>query len=930
MNFCHLLGLAVILFAGSRVHANESWAISYHEEGRVVVDEYSRGADGWQERVSQRFFTSGEAARTATALRGLSLRDPLNPADGRELRASAGATGLWTASERWSWEWEKRFADWIAAEVDAKFFEKHGLATDCADVLYALRWIFARMHKLEMASRLAGSGDYFTHRSVRASWSSLPTAEDWSQDRRFRAALNYLLDNTFTHSLMTDSYPIKISREAVFEGVYHLDIFRDTGHTQILHRVDTRGQSILPFLIIQSTVPRKVRELSVAGFWYPEQPKPGKGGLLRMRWPAFTSRGVSLAASEKMPFYSLEQYGPDFRRSEKTPYNQEVYLRLNPTLDFRKVMAEAWDSVKAMFRARVAIVEDGYAHCSRVSCAPGTPDEDLWSTPTRDGRITELLQQIDSIRMLLNDHSDQGPLNDPVVTLFGETYSLGMLVQTWRDKRYSSDPNVAPERRWAVSANGVLAWGQEKLKGAVEERARLLAAGKPSGEADSALTGVREALDSYCARAPTSQCRPMWSGLEARNLRVEDRLLTLRALLANIPWMIGRPGESRARQWGEERPTHDWADLFGFAPLAIAGERMLLRTPDQGWSLGRGTPAGLRISKSGTGIAALREDGAFAWSEGSEVLVASSEASTPSRLVLPWLPERLDFSGRRLLARAGDRFVTLSEVSGVWAVESGGTATTLEEPSRSGLWLARDEQGVLRLHDLGGNELRSWALPTSGRVAVAAVVGDQVLLRVDEAIMSLGLAGGSLSALPEFGPQVTCHPAAPLCLSVSSRPGTGTPIRIHRLAADGSFSVEMELAGMYAYTQGDLLTIVPANSAPQSFEWGTGGVRRLSLREDELFVTSREGDAWLLQLKNGSQRLREGARVVLEGKEPMILWGASRVYGYYYSVFDGLGMQGSLRGGNSGSRIIRMGRMDFGTLGGGAREGLLQQGIWMP
>lgn len=924
-----LLAFAASLCLAHPALAGERWALTYEEEGRVVVDEYARAVDGWQDRVSRRIFQDVGAAQAATALRSLSLRDPLVARTGLELRT--GGTVLWTATQSWNWEWEKRYADWIATEVDAQFFKKHDLATDCADVLYALRWIFARIHKLEMASRLAGSGDFLTHRSARSSWASLPTHEDWSKDRRFRAALDYLLDNTFTHSLMTDSYPIKISREAVTEGVYHLDIFRETGHTQILHRLDSRGQSILPFLIIQSTVPRKVRELSVAGFWYTEQPKPGKGGLLRMRWPSFSSRGVSLLASEKMPFYSLEQYAPDFRRSDKTPYNQEVYLRINPSLDFRQVLGEAWESIKAMYRARVSVVEEGYAHCSRVSCAPGTPDEDLWSTPTRDGRITELLAQIESIRMVLGEFGQSGNMSEPVVELFGETYTLGMLVQTWRQKRFSSDPNHTPERRWAVSANGILTWAQAEIDQAVRERLRLLSGGKPSTEPDSDLREVRDALAAYCEQFPRSQCAPLWTGLDGGTVAVEGRVLGLRDFLGNIPWMMGRTGESRARQWGEERPTHEWADLFGATTLGMARDQVLLAARPGGWNLGRRTTAGLEISRSGPEQAALRLDGALAWNEGLELLIElPGIAQTPERLTLPWIPERLVFSGRHILARAGVNFVIIGGSAAGWRIEFQGSTVVADEPSAEGLWITQDEQGLLRFFDMSGVELRSWSLAMSQKPVLVAAVNDDAFLLVGDQITSLHRPSGVLSAQPDFGSILTCHSTAPLCLSLKPRSSGGQTIRVHRLGGDGSSRIENEWSGQFAFAQGDLLTIVPTGSPPLSFSWGAGGMNRLALRDDEQFVSSSLGDVWLVQLKNGTQRLREGARVVLESKDPINLLGTSRVYGYFYAVYEGSQWLGSLRGGNTGTRALRLTGMSLGWRGEALGEGLLQEGIWLP
>ena len=48
-----------------------------------------------------------------------------------------------------------------------------------------------------------------THETYRASWARLPKDPDWTKDKRFRAVLDNLLNTTYTHTLMRDSYQCK-------------------------------------------------------------------------------------------------------------------------------------------------------------------------------------------------------------------------------------------------------------------------------------------------------------------------------------------------------------------------------------------------------------------------------------------------------------------------------------------------------------------------------------------------------------------------------------------------------------------------------------------------------------------------------------------------------------------------------------------------
>ena len=69
-------------------------------------------------------------------------------------------------------------------------------------------------------------------------WDKLPQDADWKKDERFKAALRYLFDNTFTHTVVADLYPTFINPQYVRPGSMFMIIRTTSGHTQTLQKVD--------------------------------------------------------------------------------------------------------------------------------------------------------------------------------------------------------------------------------------------------------------------------------------------------------------------------------------------------------------------------------------------------------------------------------------------------------------------------------------------------------------------------------------------------------------------------------------------------------------------------------------------------------------------------------------------------------------------
>jgi hypothetical protein len=60
---------------------------------------------------------------------------------------------IWTVGlNRWTVEEEYRFGKWVDENITEDFFIRYKTPTDCADAVYAIRWIYARIARLPAAA----------------------------------------------------------------------------------------------------------------------------------------------------------------------------------------------------------------------------------------------------------------------------------------------------------------------------------------------------------------------------------------------------------------------------------------------------------------------------------------------------------------------------------------------------------------------------------------------------------------------------------------------------------------------------------------------------------------------------------------------------------------------------------------------------------
>jgi hypothetical protein len=437
----------------SRDGAESAW-IMHSQEGRIYLDHLAIAPGQLQELVERKSYdTRSLAEREFNRLTaGYAGKSP-TPQSGEVTELTGDQ--IWVTKNEWSTEWENKYSAWVRDSVDSHFMEHYNIATDCAEVAVSLRWIFSRINGLPAANHLMGTGELFGNESMRAQWASLPIGAEWSTDRRFRAALDYVMTHIFTHTIMTDFYPVKIDDVSVAPGTSMLHLYsEDSGHTENFHWVGNGRPSAIE--MFASTVPRAVRELPDYGIQdWGHPPTAGLEGIFRFRWPVSVNGKRQLQAAERMPWYSLDQYDPHFSDGFNT-FTDAVIKRVVPHFTFNAqaaLRAQTADITQKLL-ARVKIVQDGFNVCSQNRCVEGTSDWEAWSTPSRDASAARMISAAQGIydddrcnyrcRQELDSHR-----SDAILQL-GGAYTLGNAWQVWTDTQFSSDPNDSINARWGL------------------------------------------------------------------------------------------------------------------------------------------------------------------------------------------------------------------------------------------------------------------------------------------------------------------------------------------------------------------------------------------------------------------------------------------------------------------------------------------------
>ena len=344
------------------------------------------------------------------------------------------------------------YGKWIEANVAEDFFIRHEIPVDCADVPYAIRWIYARIHHLPAAATTSGH-QLIGHWSK--DWARIPTNAAWDKDRRFRAALMAMLASTSTKTLPFDTYPIHIAADSVTGGTVFLAI---EDHSGVVSHIVLDGSTTHPVQTLEAGSPAKIQKLHRRNLILPNPHGDGVSGLLKFKWPVKTGDGWRYLPVKEHPFYSEEQYSSDFTHGF-ADFIEAIAMRIDPKVyDPHEKAEKVIHTIIKRLNERIPIVLDGYNKCHETQCPAESRLWEIYSTPDRDEFIGVMVDHLE--RIIKANHLNRDAIIDNMANIHleispGKSITLQYVFQNFQ--WLSSDPEDSIEARWALDKCGMIA-----------------------------------------------------------------------------------------------------------------------------------------------------------------------------------------------------------------------------------------------------------------------------------------------------------------------------------------------------------------------------------------------------------------------------------------------------------------------------------------
>jgi hypothetical protein len=353
---------------------------------------------------------------------------------------------LWSVGDRqWNIEEEKKYAKWVEENITEDFFIRYKIPVDCADLPYAVRWIYSRIAYLPSAATTKDN-KLIGHWSK--DWANLPTHPQWHKDPRFRKALLYMLSETTTRTLPMDTYPIRIDIDSVTPGT---PFFITESHSGIIAKVILDGSSIHPLLTWESTYPAKIRKLNQRIFLAPRPESTVNSGLVKFRWPIFKNGKWEYLPPKEHPFFSEEQYRSNFYEGY-VDYTDAVAKRIDPSpYDPNEKLEKLISAISNYLQERIPIVLEGYQRCRGRKCPEGSDLWETYSTPGRDGFIILMMDHLHQFIRLNN--LDEEKIKDKMESILFPISKNKTVTFYHLYKNYlwlSPHPEDSIEARWGL------------------------------------------------------------------------------------------------------------------------------------------------------------------------------------------------------------------------------------------------------------------------------------------------------------------------------------------------------------------------------------------------------------------------------------------------------------------------------------------------
>lgn len=390
----------------------------------------------------------------------------------------SASADVWVEKETWDAEWEAKFSEWVKTQnVNKDMFvspasKYKGVVADCADVSYNFRVIFAFENGLAFSAKnpMATSTSKMKHFTNRM------TMFDNVQDphKRVVAFMNYLGKSLGTETLAaSDSYPMKLSEIKAGDVYLYKTKMADkfVRHTYNFKNIDRRGN----FEVIYST--QAIRDSGapmnqkVKAMYNP--PVAYKWGFRRYDYGVSAKPGKTTQSQT----YSDEQFVLAQQMDSNKFFNHVKSLLRQEVESPEDLIKNQLKELCGQVKERIEIVNRAITYKSSISnkCMEYA-DFDTHSTPSRDGRLKEIMTNLDADFKDVNKKDLTLETTDLVEAIFNSTptqYQLDRLMAycpisykagttvSLREIRIrsskgllSSHPNDSLENRWGEKSNG--------------------------------------------------------------------------------------------------------------------------------------------------------------------------------------------------------------------------------------------------------------------------------------------------------------------------------------------------------------------------------------------------------------------------------------------------------------------------------------------
>lgn len=181
------------------------------------------------------------------------------------IAALSAKASVWESTQEWDKEWEARYGRWIARDVSKDIFVDgktllSGMATDCADSLYAVRILFAYENNLPFVINAPGyfEGKIQTFGNATSMFDHIKDEKE-----RVKAFIKFVMEQSGTDSLQKDTYPVAIN--SINAGtLYLVEWWYVLKLKMVQHSFFVKGANAKNGLIyLSSNAPVKVRKLDV-------------------------------------------------------------------------------------------------------------------------------------------------------------------------------------------------------------------------------------------------------------------------------------------------------------------------------------------------------------------------------------------------------------------------------------------------------------------------------------------------------------------------------------------------------------------------------------------------------------------------------------------------------------------------------------------